>query len=238
MTIKKINNQTMKKVLFCAAISGLLFLSCSKSDDNTVPEVEKYMSLTAGSKWTYDIITNPGTPGETIVPDTVTCTSTDTTVEAGTSNERIYRIMKHSNGNTSDYYNISGTDYYRFQMLPLDNLKIQDLYLKENAAVGTEWQQTLPVNVPGIPLPVPITVTNKVTQKDIIKTVKGIEYKNVILITTTITSSSLPAGTIVTDIRSYYAPKVGLIEGDYMVEVALAAIDLNTQTLLKTAVIL
>ena len=225
----------MKKVIFCAAISGFLFFSCSKSDDSPTPEIVKYMSLTAGSKWTYDVTTNPGTPGATTVADTVTCTATDTTVEAGTANQRIYRIMKHSNGNTSDYYNITGNDYYRFQVLPLDNLKIQDLYLKDNAAVGVSWGQTVPVNVPGFPAPIPITVTNAVTSKDLTKTVNGIEYKNVILITTTITSSSLPAGTIVTDIRSYYAPKVGLIEGDYKVVVALAAIDVNNQTLLKTA---
>lgn len=225
----------MKKVIFCAAISGFLFFSCSKSDDSPTPEIVKYMSLTAGSKWTYDVTTNPGTPGATTVADTVTCTATDTTVEAGTANQRIYRIMKHSNGNTSDYYNITGNDYYRFQVLPLDNLKIQDLYLKDNAAVGVSWGQTVPVNVPGFPAPIPITVTNTVTSKDLTKTVNGIEYKNVILITTTITSSSLPAGTIVTDIRSYYAPKVGLIEGDYKVVVALAAIDVNNQTLLKTA---
>lgn len=225
----------MKKVIFCAALSGFLFFSCSKSDDTPEPEIVKYMSLTAGSKWTYDVTTNPGTPGATTVADTVTCTATDTTVEAGTANQRIYRIMKHSNGNTSDYYNITGNDYYRFRVLPLDNLKIQDLYLKDNAAVGASWGQTVPVNVPGFPAPIPITVTNTLTSKDLTKTVSGIEYKNVILITTTITSSSLPAGTIVTDIRSYYAPKVGLIEGDYKVVVALAAIDVNNQTLLKTA---
>lgn len=218
-------------------MSGSLFFSCSKSDDTPEPEVVKYMSLTTGSKWTFDVTTNPGTPGATTVTDTVTCTATDTTVEAGTANQRVYRIMKHSNGNTSDYYNNTGNDYYQFQMLPLDNLKIQNLYLKDNAAVGASWGQTLPVNVPGFPTPIPITVTNTVTSKDLTKTVNGVEYKNVILITTTITSTSLPAGTIVTDIRSYYAPKVGLIEGDYKVVVALAAIDVNNQTLLKSAVI-
>ncbi len=227
----------MKKVICCAVICGFLFFSCSKSDDTPEPEIVKYMSLTTGSKWTYDVTTNPGTPGATTVADTVTCTATDTTVEAGTANQRIYRIFKHSNGNTSDYYNITGNDYYRFQVLPLDDLKIQDLYLKDNAAAGTSWSQTVSVNVPGIPTPVPVTVTNTLTAKDLTKTVNGTVYNNVIQITTTITSSSLPAGTIVTDIRSYYAPKVGLIEGDYKVEVALAAIEVNNQTLLKTAVI-
>jgi len=227
----------MKKVFLSAVVSALLFFSCSKSDDNPAPEVIKYMSYTSGSKWVYDVITNPGTPGSTSVVDTVTCTATDTTVEAGTANQRIYRIMKHSNGNTSDYYNITGNDYYRFRTLPIDNLQIQELYLKDNASVGTSWSQTIPVNVPGFPTPIPITVTNSVTQKDITKTVNGVIYNNVIYVTTVISSAGLPPGTIVTDIKSYYAPNVGLIEGDYKVTIALAAIDVNNQTLLKSAVI-
>lgn len=227
----------MKKVFLSAVVSALLFFSCSKSDDNPAPEVIKYMSYTSGSKWVYDVITNPGTPGSTSVVDTVTCTATDTTVEAGTANQRIYRIMKHSNGNTSDYYNITGNDYYQFQTLPLNNLQIQNLYLKDNAGVGTSWSQTLSVTVPGFPTPIPITVTNSITEKNITKTVNGTIYNNVINVKTEITSAGLPAGTIVTDIKSYYAPNVGLIEGDYKVTIALAAIDVNNQTLLKSAVI-
>ena len=145
--------------------------------------------------------------------------------------------MKHSNGNTSDYYNITGNDYYQFQTLPLNNLQIQNLYLKDNAGVGTSWSQTLSVTVPGFPTPIPITVTNSITEKNITKTVNGTIYNNVINVKTEITSAGLPAGTIVTDIKSYYAPNVGLIEGDYKVTIALAAIDVHNQTLLKSAVI-
>lgn len=224
----------MKKVLFGCFATCLLAVSCSKSDD-PVP-ADKYMSITTGSKWTYDVITNPGTPGQTTVIDTVTVTATDTTVEQGTANERIYRIFSHSNGNTSDYYNITGNDYYRFQKLPLNNLQIQNLYLKDNVTVGTSWSQTITINVPGLGN-VPLLVTNSVTEKGITKTVNGIVYDNVMNIKTGITSSGLPPGTIVTDIKSYYAPKVGLIEGDYKITVSLAGVDVNTQTLLKTAVI-
>ena len=224
----------MKKILFGAFASFVILLSCSKSDDTPA---DKYMSITTGSKWTYDVITNPGTPGATTIADTVTVTATDTTVEPGTANQRIYRIFKHTNGNTSDYYNITGTDYYRFQILPLNNLQIQNLYLKDNAAVGASWSQTIPVSIPGIPLPIQLTVTNSVTETGLAKTVNGTSYTNVINIKTDITGAGLPAGTIVTDIKSYYAPKVGLIEGDYKISVPLVPIDVNTQTLLKTSAI-
>jgi hypothetical protein len=227
----------MKKVLFASISICFLAISCSKSDDNPTPAADQYMTITTGSKWTYDVITNPGTAGSTTVADTVTVTATDTTVEQGTANQRIYRIFKHSNGNTSDYYNITGNDYYRFQTLPLNNLQLQNLYLKDNATVGTSWSQTLNVTVPGFPTPIPVTVTNSITEKGISKTVNGIAYNDVINIKTDISSAGLPAGTIVTDIKSYYAPKVGLIEGDYKITVALVSVDVNTQTLLKTAVI-
>ena len=222
----------MKKVLFACISISLLAISCSKSDD-PAPGAEKYMTITTGSQWTYDVITNPGTPGATTAADTVTVSATDTTVEVGTANQRIYRIFNHKNG-SKDYYNITGSDYYRFQVLPLNNIQIQNLYLKDNVAIGISWSQTLSITVPGFPTAIPITVTNSVTEKGLTKTVNGNAYTNVINIKTDITSSGLPPGAIVSDIKSYYAPTVGLIEGVYKITVSLASIDVNTQTLLKT----
>ena len=222
----------MKKVLFACITISLLVISCSKNDP-TPAAAEKYMTITAGSKWTYDVITNPGTPGATTVADTVTVSATDTTIEPGTANQRIYRIFNHKNG-SEDYYNITSSDYYRFQVLPLNNLQIQNLYLKDNAAVGASWSQTLSVTVPGFPTPIPITVTNSVTEKALTRTVNGNVYNDVINVKTNITSSGLPPGTIVSDIKSYFAPKAGLIEGDYKITVALISVDVNTQTLIKT----
>lgn len=226
----------MKKILSAFALTCIILASCSKSDDNVVVP-DKYMSITTGSKWVYDVTTNPGTAGATTVTDTVTVTSTDTTVEAGTANQRTYRIFKHSNGNVSDYYNITVNDYYRFQVLPLNGIQIQNLYLKDNATVGTAWSQNISVNVPGFG-PIPITITNSITEIGLSKTVNGVAYTKVINVKTDINSLVLPAGTITTDIKSYYAPKVGLIEGDYKVSIPLVTVDVNNQTLLKSATIL
>lgn len=229
----------MKRVLFPCLSAIVLLISCSKDDPATnTPAADKYQSITTGNKWIYDVTTNPGTPTQSTVPDTVTTTATDTSVTLSGSS-RSYRIFKHSNGDISDYYNITGNDYYRFQKIDLNGtlLQIEDLYLKDNQPLNTNWSQTLNLNLPGFPFAVPVTVTNTIIEKGSSRTVNGTAYTDVIAIKTDITSSGLPAGTIVTDIKTYYAKKVGMIEADYKVQISAASVDINTKTILKSATI-
>ncbi len=225
----------MKKSLIPCFLVCLAAISCSKdSNPDPTPAAEKYMSITTNSKWTYDVITNPG-PGQTSIVDTVTATGPDTTISS-----RSYKIFKHSNGNTSDYYNISGNEYYRYQKQDLNGtpLEIDELYLKDNQSVNATWSQLVNIDFGGIGIP--LTITHTITDKGIGKTVNGNAYTDVIVIKTDITTTSplVPPGSIVTDIKTYYAPRVGTIQADYLVQIAMAGIDINTQTLLKTAVIL
>lgn len=223
----------MKKVLLPVILLTIMVISCKKSDDTTTPVVvDSYMSITANSKWIYDVITNPG-PSQTTASDTVTATSTDTSV-----NSRTYRIFSHKTG-AEDYYNITSHDYYRFQNLSLAGatVPVENLYLKDDQAQGISWSQTISLTVPGFPTPIPVTITNSIFEKGITKTVNGTTYTDVITIKTDINSSSLPAGSIATNIKSYYAKKVGLIQGDYSIQIPLAAVNINTQTILKSAVI-
>lgn len=229
----------MKKVLFPCLSAVVLLISCSKDDPaSNNPAADKYQSIATGNKWIYDVTTNPGTPTQSTVPDTVTTTATDTSITLSGSS-RTYRIFKHTNGDISDYYNITGNDYYRFQKVDLNGtlLQIEDLYLKDNQPVNTAWSQTLNLNLPGFPFAVPVTVTNTIIEKGSSRTVNGTAYTDVIAVKTDITSSGLPAGTIVTDIKTYYAKKVGMIEADYKIQIAAASVDINTKTILKSATI-
>ena len=225
----------MKKAFLVFFSLPALFISCKKSStDASATASTKYMTLSTGSKWTYDVISNPGTAGSATVIDTVTVSATDTVVGS-----RTYRIAKHTvaiNGSTSDYYNISGNDYYRYQNFPASSTKIENIYLKDNADVATTWTQTVNAVISGTTLPV--TITNSIAAKGLSKTINGTTYTNVIDVKTDLSSTGLPAGSIISNIHSYYAPKVGLIEGDYSVQVALASINVNTQTLIRTAIIL
>ena len=229
----------MKKVLFPCLSAVVLLISCSKDDPaSNNPAADKYQSIATGNKWIYDVTTNPGTPTQSTVPDTVTTTATDTSVTLSGSS-RTYRIFKHSNGDISDYYNITGNDYYRFQKVDLNGtlLQIEDLYLKDNQPLNTTWSQTLNLNLPGFPFAVPVTVTNTIIEKGSSRTINGTAYTDVIAVKTDITSSGLPAGTIVTDIKTYYAKKVGMIEAIYKIQIAAASVDINTKTILKSATI-
>ncbi len=222
----------MKKAILAILALSAIVLSCKKSGSGGGTTADPYMSTTANSTWKYDVITNPGTAGSTSIVDTVTATSTDTTINT-TGTARTYRILKHTNGGTSDYYNRSGNDYYRYQNLAGLNAKVENIYLKENAAVGTSWNQN--VNLLYMSITVPLTITNSIAGTGLTKVVNGVTYTDVIDVKTDLSSSALPAGSITSDIHSYYARKVGLIQGDYKVVVPAATININTQTLLKTA---
>lgn len=189
----------MKKLLI--PLFGLFFLtnSCKKKTTaEPVPE-DKFMSLTAASSWNYTQMNNlTGIAGFY----TLTSTSRDST-----ANGRSYHVFTNSGG-ANEYYAISGTDYFTFRTLGANfgGSSTELNYLKTSPAVGSGWTQTVPVTVSGIPLNV--TLTNTITEKGIQKVVSGKIYYNVIHVTTGMT---LPGATVVTDIHSYYTPKVGLI---------------------------
>lgn len=211
----------------------LISVSCKKNGDNSTPlsQSDIYYNTTAGSTWDYHVIDNSGT---SIATDyTVTSTSRDSSISG-----KSYHVFNNSAGG-NQYLNLSGHDYYQFDSLPagLGAAVIDRLYLKDNAGAGNSWGQDLNITIPGFPLQVPFTITNNIMEKDITRTVSGNSYSNVIRVSTTITSSLIPAASLVTNINSYYAPKYGLIENSSIVHLDFAGMiqDLDTQTTLVSA---
>ena len=118
----------------------------------------------------------------------------------------------------------------------MPNTTIESVYLKDNAALGVSWSQTENVALfSGVPTTVPVTITNTIAEKGVSRTVNGKVYSDVIRITTSLTSTALPLGAIVTDIQSYYAPKYGLIESKNKIVVTTLLINTDQTTVLKTA---
>ena len=132
---------------------------------------------------------------------------------------------------------MTGHDYYQFDSLPLGlgTEPFERLYLKDDIPVGTNWVQTLTVDIPALPLPVLVTITNTVAEKGISRTINNLEYKNVIHVSTSISAAGIPPTSLTTDISSYYAPKFGLIENSNVVELDFGglteSIDIQTKLL-------
>lgn len=219
----------MKKVLFALFSVCLLAVSCKKDKTDPAPVADKpYTNTNNGSNWIYEVITDPGA-GQTSALDTVTVTGVDTTI-----NSKNYRILNHTNGgNVHAYLNVTGNDYYQFQDIAAAGTAVEVIYLKDNAAVGTSWTQNINFDLGGIA--VPVVLTSTITEKGGSRTVKGITYNDVIYVSTTLSSSGLPAGSIVSDIRNYYARNIGLIEAVYNIDVPLATLAIHNQTLLQFA---
>lgn len=207
----------MKKILFGSLLFSVVLSSCSKNDDNedNSPS-ENYLHTTAGSTWNYRTIDNttPGTPEDY----TRTSTNKDTTI-----NGKSYHVYSNSSTGESEYNTKVGNDYFIFQALPdeLGGTNVENLYLKANASVNSSWNQSYPIDVMGFSISA--TVTNKITEKGISRTVNGVVYNNVIHVKTDIAISGLPPGTVTftTDIHQYYAPRVGLIEAKNKIDVTI-----------------
>ena len=186
------------------------------------------MSVSAGSTWTYETTNNLTAITTT---NLVTSTTRDSTI-----NSKVYHVFTNSNGAANDYYNITANDYFTFKNLAaLGNTAVESIYLKDNAAVGINWSQTVNITFPGLPSVVPVTFTNTITEKNINRTVNSTAYTDVIHITTSIAVTGLPPGSLTTDIQLYYAGKVGLIESKYKINLPLASINVDQNTLLKTS---
>lgn len=205
----------------------LTLFSCKKSSsDGSSTQIDPYMSLAAGNSWTYETVNNLTT---VISTNTLASTNRDSTI-----NGKSYHVFTNSNGAANEYYNISGSDYYTFRNLISlgTGTTVEHIYLKENATVGLSWSQTITIApFSGVPTTVPLTITNTITEKGLTRTVNGKTYSNVIHVTTVLASSSLPAGSLTTDIHTYYAPKYGMIESRNKITVTLVTgnnVDQNT----------
>jgi hypothetical protein len=223
----------MKKAIFAILGLFLLVTSCKKSSDDgsgsgTTPT--PYMSITANSTWQYEQITNPSSA----TPVSVTYTLTSTTKDSSIGGKQ-YHVFTNSSTNGSEYYNITGSDYYQYRDLPaaLGNAKIDALYLKDNLALNSTWSQAVTVTVSGVP--VALNVTYTIIEKGGSKTVNGNAYTDVITVKTDITPTTpgIPASALTTDIKSYYARKVGLIQSDNKVVVNFAGFNQTSDTQLK-----
>lgn len=211
----------------------LITFSCKKNGGDPAPpsQPDPYFNSAAGSFWDYHSVDNSGVTSPSDY--TITSTSRDSSISS-----KSYHVYDNSLGG-SQYLNITGHDYYEFDSLPagLGVGAIERLYLKDNAAAGTNWSQNISVTIPGSPLQVPFTITNSIMAKDITRTVGGKSYSNVIHVSTAIHSSLIPAASLMTNINSYYAPGYGLIENSSVVHLDYLGLmeDLDTQTTLVSA---
>ncbi|HOZ80357.1 MAG TPA: hypothetical protein PLY34_20345 [Ferruginibacter sp.] len=227
----------MKKILYGLLIPCIFgAVSCKKeSNPPPTPAAEKFMTLTAGSTWTYRLTDNPATaPVSTNY--TLTATSNDSAASG-----RTYKIFTNNSG-PNEYYNITASDYYTFRKLPdvLGGTSVEVLYLKDNLNVGGTWSQTIPITYSGISLQ--LTFNNKIAEKGIAKIVNGINYTGVTKVETTLSVTGIPfAYTLDSDIEYYYAPKVGQIENHTAIDLTVTGFpptNVEQKTELRSSTIL
>ena len=226
----------MKKVLFACISICSLAISCSKSNDPVTPAAaDKHMSITAGSIWNYQYTDNT-TPANSY--SYVLKSSIGDTTASG----KTYHVFTNSKTGKNEYYNITGSDYYRLQAFSLGgtDTTLENLYLKDGVVAGTSWAQNYTLAVTGVPGGVAVTVTNNIQEKGISRTIGSTSYSNVIHVVTTITSATLatvPGSSLTTNIHYYYAPKYGMIENDSKIDLVVPLLTINQHTDTKTTLV-
>lgn len=199
--------------------------NCNKKSNQT-PEPEfSYQPVTTGSQWNY---TTTGSIGGTSANAafTLTATSKDTL-----SGGRSYKVFTNSIG-PNEYYNKSGSDYYRIASLAALPQPVDVLYLKDNQPAGFIWSETKNFTITGVPFPIPATLTFTNARVKYDTSFNGNNFKDVIRVRLTL---SIPGITIDNnDITYLFAKNVGMIANKVNVRVVAAGIDVNTETKLGT----
>lgn len=220
----------MKTFVFFLSVA-LIFSACKKNDSgSTITTTDVYVNTTAASSWSYQQTDLSGTNPPSNY--TVTSSSNDTTI-----NSRKYHVYNYSYGG-SEYLGVDGHDYYQYDSIPVSGgINIERLYLEDNASVGTSWNQNFSLTIPGVPLPVPLTVSNNIKERGISRTVNGTTYTNVIHVSTSLTSALIPASSFSSSIDSYYAPKYGLIENTTVINLNYLGLveNINVKTQLMSS---
>ena len=213
----------MKTIFLVACFTAFIFTSCTKNTSKNSPSTtNSYLNTNAGSTWNYHTVDSSGTTPAS-ADYTLTSTAQDTTI-----NSKKYHIYGISSGG-SQFMNITGNSYYQYDSVPVaGGGKIERLYLEDNAAVNQTWSQSFTLNnIPNSPVAIPLTVTNTVVEKGISRMVNGVNYSNVIHISTNLSSSLLPAAAFTSAIDSYYAPNYGLIDSKTIVHLNYLGITEN-----------
>ena len=220
-----------KTLLISAALLIILTAGSCKKSSNIPVDAGDFQPLTSGSEWNYSVT---GTSTSTYK---LTATGSDTLI-----NGRVYKIFLNSTG-ANDYYNKTGSNYYRYTKLAeLNNQPVELLYLNDNLAKGATWVETKTVNVSVTGLgTVPVTAqfTFTVADKGIDYIVNGVTFKDVIKITAVPSFTALGSPIPVTafDLQYCYARKVGLVYSKTSMTIPLASINVNTETKVGTYLI-
>lgn len=219
------------KNLLLLLIIFFSFSGCSKdkSVDKPGAPQESYINSNAGSEWHYtEVNSSAGTP---VTSDyTITSANKDTSI-----NSKSYHVYTYSYGG-SEYLLKDGNDYYEYSEFNQIGQAFERLYLKGNGQVNSSWSQNFNIQITNPDISVPVTVKNVITEiAD--RTVNGTLYKNVVHVKTSLETSLIPADKFTTDINSYYAPSVGLIENSTLINVDYmgTTANIDVSTTLKSA---
>ena len=195
-----------KAILLTCVVAVTFFVKCKKDDGgnntNNNP-AQDFSPMKAGTNLTYRRTTGP-------VSDTAKYTASSNTT---TINGKTYSLIVSDKGDTI-YMAKVDQNYYRYTDFGFLAEKTEELYLKGDANINDTWTVNTTYTVSGFP--VPITLTYKLADKAMSKTVAGHNFTDVMHVGIVISASGF--GNIGSG-DFYYAKGIGMIENQITVSV-------------------
>jgi hypothetical protein len=214
----------MKQIILAITFCAIFFTACKKNKDEEIVPVltgfqwpagtSDYAPHTNGSTFTFEILS--GTPA---VTDSFTYTVIKDTSIGGLnykkleSNKPALGPTYYANYNAGVVTNIT----LNFTIQSFNIGTIKQTILKDNVPVNNIWSDTINVAAPIIGN-VPVSFTNTIMQKDVVKNILGKDYtgtiysKQIIGIPAAVaTFLNIPASS---QIDNYFAKGVGLVQKD------------------------
>lgn len=153
----------MKKLLFIVCLASI---ACKKKIETPPAD---FAPVTIGTNWTYEQTQLTGT-----TTFKLTVTNKDTTIGS-----RKYTVISNSAGSNA-YVAKEGNDCFRSGIVTLPNFgSFEELYLKQNNPISTNWTQQLTISIPQSPLPLQVGLSYTIQELGGTKTVLGKNYTDV-----------------------------------------------------------
>ena len=175
-----------------------------------------YFPLTNNSWWSYDIVGKTDTAYNIIFGTNPY--NSNTYIEMQDNFAGVPKDTAHYRKSSNDYYQWATQDYYSAAFVFDTKVYTDILFLKENAANGTTWTSGPFTGTTG-GNPATLQYNFKIENNNTSIIINSVTYTNVIYVSAAVqlTTTGIPANSIIENDEYYYAKGIGLIKVKYTV---------------------
>ncbi len=178
----------LPKSIIYLLLASTLFTSCSKDDENAQPQGTPFNAFPTrtGATWVYDVTTSGGS-----VEERTQRITGDTVFSGNTNTFKIVQEFRSGTKLGESYFYIvpsTGDVVQRAYINPGSQVFIENNIQVGRVFAGKKWSETINVTFPGLGT-IPTKYDWNVDSVGLTRTIRGVNYTNVMKLTSIATSS-------------------------------------------------